>query len=103
ADLARHDEVAAEAAVHLIYTTGYMQSRFDVTEIWSRHGETLLRRMGGHDQLWGWYFNNRAAVCELQGKLAEAVEDTRRAVEAKERALGKDAPDVALRLGNLRN
>jgi serine/threonine protein kinase/tetratricopeptide (TPR) repeat protein len=103
AELARHDEVAAESAVHLIYTTGYMQSRFEATAIWSRHAETLLRRMGGHDQLWGWFFNNRAAVCEVQGRLAEAVEDTRRAVEAKERALGKGAPDVALSLGNLAN
>jgi tetratricopeptide (TPR) repeat protein len=103
AELARHDEVAAEAAVHLIYTSGYMHSRFEASAIWSRHAETLLRRMGGHDQLWGWLFNNRAAVCELQGRLAEAVEDTRRAVEAKERALGKDAPDVALSLGNLAN
>ncbi|MDB4983795.1 MAG: hypothetical protein JWM82_4547, partial [Myxococcales bacterium] len=103
AELARHDEVAAEAAVHLVYTTGYMQSRFEASAIWSRHAETLLRRMGGHDQLWGWFFNNRAAVSEVQGRLGEAVEDTRRAVEAKERALGKDAPDVALSLGNLAN
>ncbi len=103
AELARHDEVAAECAVHLIYTMGYMQSRFEASGIWSRHAETLLRRMGGHDQLWGWFFNNHAAVSEVQGRLAEAVEDTRRAVEAKERALGKDAPDVALSLGNLAN
>jgi tetratricopeptide (TPR) repeat protein len=102
-ELARHDEIAAEAAQQLIYMAGYMQSRFEVAEIWRRHAETLLKRMGGHDQLWGWYFNNVAAVREVQGRLTDAVEDTRRAVEAKTRALGAGAPDVALSLGNLAN
>ncbi|HVZ73050.1 MAG TPA: serine/threonine-protein kinase [Polyangia bacterium] len=103
AELARHDEVAAEAASQLVFVTSYAQARFDVAEIWSQHAETLLRRMGGHDQLWGWFFNNRAAMREVQGRLAEALEDTRRAVDAKTRALGPDAVDVALSLGNVAN
>src|SRR5262249_30603679 len=94
AELARHDEVAAGAASCLTFVTGYTQQRFDVAEIWARHSETLLRRMGGHDQLWGWHFNNRAGLREQQGRLAEAIEDTRLAIAAKERALGPDSPDV---------
>ncbi|HEY1434817.1 MAG TPA: tetratricopeptide repeat-containing protein kinase family protein, partial [Thermoanaerobaculia bacterium] len=101
AELARHDEVAAQAATYMIDLTGHLQDRFDVADVWCRHSETLLRRMDGHDQLWGWYFNNRANVLERRGRLAEAIEDDRRAIAAKERALGPDAPDVGISLGNL--
>ncbi|HEV3032242.1 MAG TPA: serine/threonine-protein kinase [Polyangia bacterium] len=101
AELARHDEVAAEAATMLTYLAGYLHGRHEVAEIWSRHTETLLRRMGGHDELWGWYLNDRAAVRAQQGRLVEAIADSHLAVAAKERALGPDAPDVALSVSNL--
>ncbi|HVZ73884.1 MAG TPA: serine/threonine-protein kinase [Polyangia bacterium] len=101
--LARHDEAAASAAIHLIYQVGYLQGRFDVGEIWTRYAETLLRRLGGHDLLWGWLYSNRANMREQQGRLDEAVEDARLAIAAKERALGPRAPDVARSLGNLGN
>jgi tetratricopeptide (TPR) repeat protein len=101
AELARHDEVAAQAATYMIMLAGYSQDRFDVADVWCRHCETLLSRMGGHDQLWGWYFNNRAGTMERRGRLADAIEDDRRAIAAKERVLGPDAPDVGVSLGNL--
>jgi serine/threonine protein kinase len=101
AELSRHDEAAAEAATFLVYIVGHQQGRFDAAEIWSRLAETLLRRMGGHDLLWGWLLNNRAAVREAQGRLVEALDDARRAVAAKEKALGPDDPDLGLSLGNL--
>jgi serine/threonine protein kinase/tetratricopeptide (TPR) repeat protein len=103
AELARHDEVAASAATGLTFVAGYVQGRFEVAEIWARHAETLLRRMGGHDQLWGWHFNNRAAFREQQGRLAEAIADTRLSLAAKERALGPESPDVGSGLSNLAN
>jgi tRNA A-37 threonylcarbamoyl transferase component Bud32/tetratricopeptide (TPR) repeat protein len=103
AELARHDEVAAAAASNLIYLCGYTQSRLDAAEIWSRHAETLLRRMGGHDQIWGWFFNNRAAMREAEGRLSDAIQDSRLAVAAKERALGADHPDLGSTIGNLAN
>jgi len=101
AELVRHEEGAAEAATYLVYIAGHHQNRFDAAEIWSRMAETLLRRMGGHDLLWGWLYNNRAALREQQGRLAEALEDAERAVSAKERALGSDDPDLGLTIGNM--
>jgi tetratricopeptide (TPR) repeat protein len=101
AELARHDEIAAEAATMLSYLAGYLHGRHEVAEIWSRHTETLLRRMGGHDELWGWYLNDRAAVRAQQGRLVEAIADSRLAIAAKERALGPEAPDVAMSVSNL--
>jgi tRNA A-37 threonylcarbamoyl transferase component Bud32/tetratricopeptide (TPR) repeat protein len=104
AEAARHDEIAASAASHLIYVTGYVQGRFEVAEIWIRYTEAILNRMGpGHDQLWGWFYNNRGAVREQQGRLEEGIADCRRSIAAKERALGSEAPDIGNSLGNLAN
>jgi tetratricopeptide (TPR) repeat protein len=100
AELCRHDEVAAEASASLVFLTGHAQLRFDAGEIWSRHAETVLRRMGGHELIRGWLFNNRGAMRAAQGRLRDAVEDMQRAVEAKEKALGGDDPDVGLSIGN---
>jgi len=101
AELCRHDEVAAKAAAQLVYSVGENQLRFDAGEIWFRHAETILRRLGGHDSLWGWLYNNRGTMRERQGRLADALEDARRAVVAKEKAGGADDPDVAQSLGNI--
>ncbi len=101
AELARHDEVAAAAAIYLLFVTGYVQERADVAHVWGRYAETLLQRLGGHDLLWSWFFNNRGAVRGRQGRLAEAIDDVRRAIEAKQRALGPTAPDVAISLTTL--
>ncbi len=101
AELARHDEVAVEAASFMIAMSGWFQSRFDVAETWCRHTEMLLRRMGGHDVTWGWYLNNRALVRAAQGRVDEAIEDAKLAIAAKERALGPDAADIGNTLSNL--
>ena len=61
----------------------------------------LLRRLGGHDRLWGWLHNNRGAMRTKQGRLAEGLEDQRRAVVAKEEAAGPESADVALSLANI--
>jgi tetratricopeptide (TPR) repeat protein len=97
----RHEEVAVTAAILIV---GYEASRgtdAQVAEIWIRIGEALLRGMGGHDLLWGWFFNNRAMARAKQGRVAEALEDARLALGAKEKALGPDHPDVGLSIGNL--
>ncbi|HEV3032662.1 MAG TPA: protein kinase, partial [Polyangia bacterium] len=103
AEAARHDEIAAEAAAYLVYIAGYTQAHFDVGEIWSRHAETILRRMSGHELLWAWYYNSRACMREQQGRLSEAIDDARLAVAAKERVLDPNSAEVGLSLGNLAN
>ncbi|MDB4983188.1 MAG: Serine/threonine kinase, partial [Myxococcales bacterium] len=103
AEVARHDEVAAEAAALLVFYAGYLQARFDVGEIWSRHAEAILRRMGGHDLIWGYYYDSRGSMRQQQGRLAEAIEDSHLAVAAKERVLGPDAAEIGITLVNLAN
>ena len=101
AELSRHDEVAAKAAAQLVYSAGATQLRFDAGEIWARHTDTLLRRIGGNEYLWGWLYNNRGAMRERQGRLTEAVEDARRAVASKEKVQGPESTDAAMSLSNL--
>jgi serine/threonine-protein kinase len=101
AELAHADEIAAEAATFIVFTCGARQARFDVAETWCRHTEMLLRRMGEHDDLWGWYLNNRSAMRRAQGKLTQAIDDAREAIAAKSRAFGAGSPDAAFSFLNL--
>jgi len=101
AELCRHDELAAVAAANLVFVAGHAQSRFEVAEIWSQHAETALARMGGRDLVRGWLLNNRGAMRAAQGRLHEAVADALQAIEAKEKALGPQDPDVSLSLSNV--
>jgi eukaryotic-like serine/threonine-protein kinase len=94
----RHDEVAAEAATMLV---GYAGERPEAAGIWSRTAEALLRRIGGHDLLWGWLYNNRGHCEGLQGRLDEALVDLHHAVAFKQRALGADHPDVGISVANI--
>ena len=97
----RHDEVAAEAAVLLTYIVGWGQSRPDLAEFWSRLAEALLVRMGGHDLLWGWLYQNRAGMRDSQGRLTEALADARAAVAAKEKVLEPNHPDLGLSISSI--
>ena len=101
AELSRHDEVRAKAMLQLVCLVGDVQLRFDVGELWARYAETLLRRIGGHEYLWGWLYNNRGAMRERQGRLIEAVEDARRATAVKERVHGPEGADTGMSLGNV--
>jgi serine/threonine protein kinase len=100
AELCRHDEVTAEAAAHLVFLAGHLQTRFDVAQVWGRLSEAVLRRLGGHDLLWAWLFNNRACMRTSQGRFEEALHDSLRATEKKRECLGDDDPDVALSIAN---
>ena len=101
AEINRHDEVAAEAAVCLVYMAGDTLMRFEAGEIWARHAEAVLRRMGGHDRLWGWLFNNRSAMRQRQGRMLDALADARAAVAIKEKSEGPDSPDTGQSLTNI--
>jgi serine/threonine protein kinase len=101
AELCRHDEIAAEAAATLVYSTSYLNTNFETGEIWSRHSETVLTRMGGHELIRGWLFNNRGVMRAMQGRLRDAVDDLHKAIQAKEKAVGPEDPDVGISMVNM--
>ena len=95
----RHEEAAAEAAALLVGHATYGGEH--LADAWCRIAEALLRRIGGHDLLWGWLFTNRAGLRAKQGRILDALEDSRLSLAAKERALGPDQPDVGISLCNI--
>jgi serine/threonine protein kinase/tetratricopeptide (TPR) repeat protein len=94
----RHDEAAAEIATLMV---GYTQLRPIAADTWTVVAEALLRRIGGHDQLWGWFYNNRGIVRSLQGRPEESLEDQYLALRAKEKVLQPDHPDIAVTVCNI--
>ncbi len=94
-----HEEAAAEAAALLVGHATYAGEH--LADAWCRLAEALLRRIGGHDLLWGWLFTNRAGLRGKQGRIVDALEDSRLSLAAKERALGPDQPDIGISLCNI--
>jgi tetratricopeptide (TPR) repeat protein len=101
AEASAHDELAAQVAVENIYVAGYLH--YDVAQArrWMHQAQALLERIGGHDQLRAWMLSNYAAALYIAGKSEEAASEYFRALQIKERVLGKDHPDVAETLADL--
>jgi serine/threonine protein kinase/tetratricopeptide (TPR) repeat protein len=94
----RHEEAAAEAATLLV---GYAALDFARAGVWSGIAEALLRRVGGHELLWGWLYNNRAVRAAAAGRAREALDFARRALAAKEKVLEPGHPDIGISVGNV--
>ena len=101
AEATRHDEVAADAAVMLVGTTGLGLSRFDESERWGRFAEAILKRMGpGHERLKGWLAHNRGTSRVIANELAAAERDLLAAIALKRKTDGGDSPDVAVSINS---
>jgi Tfp pilus assembly protein PilF len=101
ADAARHDEVRATAATEVVFVFGYQEGMFDEAERWSGTAEAVLQRLGGHEPLRAWQLNNIGAVRGLRGDRRAALVAMQEALALKEKALGRDHPDVGISEGNL--
>jgi serine/threonine-protein kinase len=101
AQASAHDELSAEVAVENIYIAGYQQHDMPQAQRWMSQSEALLERIGGHEQLRGWMLNNLAAALYAAGRNEESAAEYFKALQIKERLLGKDHPDVANTLNNL--
>ncbi len=101
AELWRHEEIVAHGALTLVFVASETEDTFAVAEVWGRHAEAVLRRMGGHDIFWGWLLNNRSCLRQRQKRFAEGLEDARLSALAKEKAGGADNPDIAHSLNNM--
>jgi tetratricopeptide (TPR) repeat protein len=96
ADASRHDEVRAEVAEALVYVVGYQAARFDEAYRWAQIATAILSRLGGHDLLRAWLFNDLACVLNQQGRHPEAIQSAMRAIELKRKTLGSEHPDVGI-------
>jgi serine/threonine protein kinase len=101
ADASRHDEVRAEDAAALVWVVGYQQARYADAQQWAKYAQAILRRLGGHELQRAWLLNNLGSIYELQGEREQGLHATQEALALKERALGRDHPDVGISEGNL--
>src|SRR5439155_5901485 len=95
-----NDELAARAASRLAWTVGRRETPVR-GHAWTRHAEALVRRMGGHAQLEAQLEDHRANLLEWQGRFAEGVDHSRRAIELAERAFGPRSLEVTEMRSNL--
>jgi serine/threonine protein kinase len=101
ADASHHDEVRAVVATELVFVFGYQQGMHDEAERWSGTAEAVLQRIGGHELLRAWQLNNIGAVRGLRGERGAALLAQQQALALKEKALGRDHPDVGVSEGNI--
>jgi serine/threonine protein kinase len=101
AEASRHDEVRAEVAANLVYTVGYLDGRFKEAHRWARTADAILARLGGHDLLRAWLLNDLGCVLELEGEKDQAATVHERSLALKEKALGREHPDVGISEVNL--
>ena len=99
---ARDDATAGRAAADLIHLFGTLRNRPKDAETWFRISESTLNRLGsGNERTRAWAANNLANVLAIHGQYERAEHLAREAVTLKERALGKDHPDVGISLNIL--
>jgi serine/threonine-protein kinase len=101
ADASRHDEVRAEAAADLVYVYGYQQGNFAEAHKWAETAKSVLQRLGGHSILHAWLLNDLGCVFGLEGRRLEAAEAFEQSLALKEKALGREHPDVGISEENL--
>jgi tetratricopeptide (TPR) repeat protein len=80
---------------------GYQQARYADAQQWAKSAKAILRRLGGHELQQAWLLNNVGGIYELQGEREEALRAHQDGLALKERALGRDHPDVGISEGNL--
>ena len=101
ADASRHDEVRAEVAANLVYVFGYLEGHFEEAHHWAKTAEAVLERLGGHDLLRAWLFNDLGCVLELEGRMEESAHAQQQALSLKGKVLGPDHPDLGTSEVNL--
>ncbi len=96
------DEVAATAAVDLVFVVGVTGQRSPEALQWAQAADMLVRRLGQDRGLLGaTLLNNRGIVHAMRGAYDEALDCLQRALEIRVEVLGPDHPRVGDSLGNL--
>jgi len=101
ADASRDDEVRAEDATNLVWVVGYQEGRYADAQRWAKYADAILQRLGGHVLLQAWLLNNLGGLFEIRGDREAALRMQQEGLALKERALGRDHPDVGISEGNL--
>jgi tetratricopeptide (TPR) repeat protein len=98
----RDDVTAVEAATTLTFVLGNSQGRYQDGLRWGRIATAILDRLGpGHPRLRAWTLHDQAQLLMGAGDLEHARPLFEQAIALKEKALGRDHPDVSISLDGL--
>ncbi len=100
AEVARHEQVATEAAIRLYFETGYRLTRIDEAAVWERHAAAALARRGS-PELATRLLGARSAVAARAGKIDEARQLGEQALAAAREVHGPRHYEIAGMLNNL--
>jgi eukaryotic-like serine/threonine-protein kinase len=95
AEASRHDRVAAEAWVQLVFAVVLGRTDDARADEWAQRAAAALERVGGDVDLEARLVLNRGAVAYQRGKYPEALGDWQRAGELWRGALPPGHPDLA--------
>lgn len=98
---ARHDRVAAGAAIMQAFVVGYQQGHHDEGMVWLRHADAALERLGADPLLSAEYRMTRAALHSAEGRYEVALGDFRQGLAERVSVLGDDHPGLAGAYNNI--
>jgi tetratricopeptide (TPR) repeat protein len=101
ASKARHDRVAAWAAVELVHVVGYRAGRHDDAAQWEQQAETAVARLGEGKGEQATLWLNRAVVEQARGNLDEAYAMTERAWRLRVELRGEEDAGAAAAVQNM--
>src|SRR5262249_45166909 len=94
----RHDLVAAETWVELVFLVGALDRRDVVGLEWRHAALAAIERMGGDKALEAKLASAVGLILAYRGRYQEALEQHRRSLKLNEDALGPDAPQLGPQL-----
>ncbi|MBX7082132.1 MAG: serine/threonine-protein kinase [Nannocystaceae bacterium] len=103
AEACRHETVAADAWVRLLWVTGVERNDVRTGELWSHFADAAVERAGNDELVRATLMHNRGGLRYRQGRYDEAFALYRDALEAQQRLLGNDDPQVAMTLNHIGN
>ncbi len=97
----RHDAVAAEAVLRMMFVVGFRLTQFDVAAQWERHALAVFERRGGpreHESRW---LATRGVIASRKGDVASALELMEKALPVAEASLGSASYESATLMVNI--
>ena len=97
----KYEDIAARAALELVFLVGYQLARYGEARVWWRVASAAAERTGHAEEYLPQLWNHWGAAQEVHGEHAAAREAYSEALAGWEARLGPDHPEAAPTLNNL--
>jgi serine/threonine protein kinase/tetratricopeptide (TPR) repeat protein len=97
----RNDQMAATAAIRLVYVIGVRQNQLEEGDRWADLAESIVERLQNKDELLGRLYEERSALRRRESRPADALHDAKQALALQLRVHGPQHSLVADAYDNL--